>query len=188
MKTKAERALEKRLVEEQKKMELANNRPTKEAVQNLTSMGFDSKKAYKALVEFPHSSEDAVAYVLNHDFASDDTVDLALKHEQEDRKQKVVIDALEGKVKKNNSERKGRAREIPIQLRRLFARLQHLDQQSISTNDLTESFGWNHAQVNQQHDISEMNRILMRALSKSLVKTSHEHLVSDIFKGALVSV
>lgn len=34
------------------------------------------------------------------------------------------------------------ARVIPLQLQKLFAKLLLLDQDSISTTDLTDSFGW----------------------------------------------
>lgn len=36
---------------------------------------------------------------------------------------------------------------IPLELQRLFARLLLVDQQSASTADLTDSFGWNSSEV-----------------------------------------
>ena len=38
-------------------------------------------------------------------------------------------------------------RVIPLELQRLFARLLLVDQQSASTADLTDSFGWNSTEV-----------------------------------------
>lgn len=41
-----------------------------------------------------------------------------------------------------------KVRVIPIELQRLFARLLYLDQDSCSTEALTNSFGWNNSEVN----------------------------------------
>eukprot|EP00079_Xenopus_tropicalis_P031758 XP_017945529.1 PREDICTED: ubiquitin carboxyl-terminal hydrolase 40-like isoform X1 [Xenopus tropicalis] len=54
-------------------------------------------------------------------------------------------------------------RIIPLQLQRLFAQLLLLDQQALSTTDLTESFGWNSSEETSQHDVQELNRILFSA-------------------------
>ena len=41
---------------------------------------------------------------------------------------------------------------IPLQLRKLFAKLLLLDQESISTSELTDSFGWTGNEVMQLQD------------------------------------
>jgi len=50
-------------------------------------------------------------------------------------------------------------REIPIELQRLFSLLQAADQEAVSTEQLTDSFGWKGtSQVFDQHDVHELNR------------------------------
>lgn len=41
-------------------------------------------------------------------------------------------------------------RVIPLELQRLFASLLLIDQQSASTADLTDSFGWNSSEVSEK--------------------------------------
>lgn len=45
-------------------------------------------------------------------------------------------------------------RVIPLELQRLFASLLLADQQSASTADLTDSFGWNSTEVLHVHNLS----------------------------------
>ncbi len=51
-----------------------------------------------------------------------------------------------------------RKRKIPMELQRLFARLQMADVYATSTADLTDSFGWQGGQMFVQHDVHELNR------------------------------
>ncbi|KAI9911423.1 hypothetical protein PsorP6_009220 [Peronosclerospora sorghi] len=74
---------------------------------------------------------------------------------------------------------------IPFQLQNLFAKLQLTTQDAISTKALTKSFGWTGADVFQQHDVQELCRVLLDALEKSFKHTVNEHLVNDLFQGAL---
>lgn len=73
-------------------------------------------------------------------------------------------------------------RKIPTELMRLFAHLQLEDKESISTQDLTQSFGWQSNQLGQQHDVAELNRILIDAIGRSLKGTSAANLVSDLYR------
>ena len=41
---------------------------------------------------------------------------------------------------------------IPLQLQKLFAKLLLLDQENVSTSELTDSFGWSGNQVMQLQD------------------------------------
>ena len=49
---------------------------------------------------------------------------------------------------------------VPARLQNLFARLQLLDVESVSTTDLTQAFGWDDDQVAIQHDVQELARVL----------------------------
>jgi ubiquitin carboxyl-terminal hydrolase 40 len=57
---------------------------------------------------------------------------------------------------------KMKARIIPIQLQRLFAQLLLLNAESVSTDELTASFGWTNNEERDQQDVQELNRILFR--------------------------
>ncbi|KAE8580597.1 hypothetical protein XENTR_v10024482 [Xenopus tropicalis] len=80
-----------------------------------------------------------------------------------------------------------RVRIIPLQLQRLFAQLLLLDQQALSTTDLTESFGWNSSEETSQHDVQELNRILFSALESSLEGTSGHDLIKRLYHGTIVN-
>ena len=56
---------------------------------------------------------------------------------------------------------------VPLQLCKLFARLQHSQQVALSTRKLTASFGWSSADSFRQHDIQELCRVLFQALERS---------------------
>lgn len=80
-----------------------------------------------------------------------------------------------------------KVRVIPLELQRLFARLLLVDQQSASTTDLTNSFGWNSSEGTNQHDVQELNRILFSALEHSLVGTSGSTLIQRLYHGTIVN-
>ncbi|XP_071955899.1 ubiquitin carboxyl-terminal hydrolase 40-like [Antedon mediterranea] len=80
-----------------------------------------------------------------------------------------------------------KVRVIPIQLQNLFSRLLLLDQASVSTTQLTDSFGWTGSEEFQQHDVQELNRILFSAIEDSLVGTSGEQLIQNLYKGSIVN-
>uniref|UniRef100_A0AAZ3RDP7 USP domain-containing protein n=1 Tax=Oncorhynchus tshawytscha TaxID=74940 RepID=A0AAZ3RDP7_ONCTS len=80
-----------------------------------------------------------------------------------------------------------KVRVIPLELQRLFARLLLVDQQSASTGDLTDSFGWNNSEESRQHDVQELNRILFSALEHSLVDTSGSAFIQRLYHGTTVN-
>ncbi|XP_061599074.1 ubiquitin carboxyl-terminal hydrolase 40 isoform X2 [Cololabis saira] len=80
-----------------------------------------------------------------------------------------------------------KVRVIPLELQRLFSRLLLVDQQSASTADLTDSFGWNSSEGTNQHDVQELNRILFSALEHSLVGTSGSTFIHRLYHGTIVN-
>ncbi len=71
-------------------------------------------------------------------------------------------------------------RKIPIQLQKLFTFLYTSQENAISTTELTDSFGWkDNNEVYHQHDVSELNRILLDAIDRSL-KGIHIKFPSNI--------
>lgn len=82
---------------------------------------------------------------------------------------------------------KQKYRRIPIRLRQLFSRLQIADCSAISTQQLTLSFGWKGNHLGVQHDITELNRVLMDAIHRSLAGTAGSLLVTDLFEGVFVN-
>ena len=71
---------------------------------------------------------------------------------------------------------------VPLQLGRLFARLQCSRQQAVTTRALTASFGWSRADVHQMHDVQECCRVLFDCLSHSGVPIEQQ-----FFRGSLTS-
>ena len=55
---------------------------------------------------------------------------------------------------------------LPLQLQRLFARLQTSDRGAISTSDLIKSFGWDSNAAFQQQDVQECLHVLFDAISR----------------------
>ena len=83
-----------------------------------------------------------------------------------------------------NPPKRKRARVIPLELQRLFARMQLLNKPRISTEHLTKKgFRWDGADGRVQHDIQELNRLLFDAAERSLVKTSGETLIERLYGG-----
>ena len=75
---------------------------------------------------------------------------------------------------------------IPLNLRRFFAQLQIGIRDSISTQNVTDSFGWKGNQAHVQHDAHELNQILLDAIERSLKGTRKSDLANHIYEGKLV--
>eukprot|EP00753_Platysulcus_tardus_P001828 PLAT11580.1.p1 GENE.PLAT11580.1~~PLAT11580.1.p1 ORF type:complete len:1163 (+),score=689.78 PLAT11580.1:82-3570(+) len=75
---------------------------------------------------------------------------------------------------------------IPLQLQRLFAHMQLSDRPSLETKELTASFGWTAADAFQQHDVSELNRVLIDALEDAFKGTDMEDLLSKLYEAKMV--
>ena len=71
---------------------------------------------------------------------------------------------------------------IPLALQRVFYRLQY-GNKSVSTTELTKSFGWDVADGFTQHDVQELNRVLCDNLEQKMKGTCSEGTIADLFKG-----
>ncbi|XP_037414267.1 ubiquitin carboxyl-terminal hydrolase 13-like isoform X2 [Triticum dicoccoides] len=71
---------------------------------------------------------------------------------------------------------------IPLALQSLFYRLQHGDN-SISTKELTKSFGWDSYESFMQHDVQELNRVLCEKLEDKMKGTIVEGTIQKLFEG-----
>ncbi|XP_056282071.1 ubiquitin carboxyl-terminal hydrolase 40 isoform X2 [Pseudoliparis swirei] len=80
-----------------------------------------------------------------------------------------------------------KVRVIPLELQKLFASLLLVDQQSASTANLTDSFGWNSSEGTNQHDVQELNKILFSALEHSLVGTTGSTFIHQLYHGTIVN-
>ncbi|KAK7478950.1 hypothetical protein BaRGS_00029817 [Batillaria attramentaria] len=97
----------------------------------------------------------------------------------------LTNDAL-GRIE--DKEKQGaKVRIIPLQLQRLFLKLLLSNRQSVSTAELTESFGWTNNEEFQQHDVQELNRILFSAIEDSLVGTPGQDLIRQLYHGSIVN-
>ena len=77
---------------------------------------------------------------------------------------------------------------IPLQLQRLFARLQLSARGAVGTSELTQSFGWTAAQSFRQHDVQELCRVLFDALEDATRVDGGADIVNSVFKGEVRSV
>lgn len=80
----------------------------------------------------------------------------------------------------------GGAGTAPYELQRIFYELQRSDV-AVQTNRLTDSFGWTSADAFQQHDVQELNRVLMDKLESSMKGTSVENMLNETFVGRMKS-
>jgi len=68
-----------------------------------------------------------------------------------------------------DKKKKKKPRVIPLELQKLFTNMQILDQQALSTEELTtKGFQWHGMDGRIQHDAHELNRLLIDALERSL--------------------
>eukprot|EP00249_Psilotum_nudum_P018816 c26973_g2_i1 orf=2-2626(-) len=71
---------------------------------------------------------------------------------------------------------------IPLALQSLFYKLQYCDS-SVSTKDLTKSFGWDTHDSFMQHDVQELNRVLCEKLENKMKDTAVEGTIQQLFEG-----
>ncbi|CCD26821.1 ubiquitin-specific protease UBP15 NDAI_0I02530 [Naumovozyma dairenensis CBS 421] len=75
---------------------------------------------------------------------------------------------------------------VPLALQRAFYQLQ-VSQIPLDTLELTRSFGWDSAEAFTQHDVQELNRILMDRLENRMLGTPVEGKLSELFVGKMKS-
>eukprot|EP01083_Nonionella_stella_P266019 900412_1 len=73
---------------------------------------------------------------------------------------------------------------IPLQLQKLFARLQISIKGAIHTRELTTSFGWTGREVFQQHDVLELSNVLFENLQLQALDSKLAMVVSDLHRGS----
>lgn len=119
--------------------------PDERNIEQMTALGFSYEASYRSLEACPDITS-ALDYAFAH--AEDDDFNDPLPHQ------------LAGAAEPANSKKKKRKpRQIPLELQRLFAKMQCLDCASISTEDLTtKGFQWQGMDGRVQHDAHELNR------------------------------
>lgn len=83
-------------------------------------------------------------------------------------------------------EYKRQPKTVSLALQRIFYKLQTSDV-AINSLELTHSFGWTTADAFTQHDVQELNRILMDKLETKMKGTNIEDCLNDIFVGKMKS-
>mmetsp|Transcript_31351 Transcript_31351/g.95869 ORF Transcript_31351/g.95869 Transcript_31351/m.95869 type:complete len:1166 (-) Transcript_31351:845-4342(-) len=73
-------------------------------------------------------------------------------------------------------------KSIPLALQRIFYKLQYSDT-SVSTKQLTKSFGWDTYDTFMQHDVQELNRVLVDKLEEKMKDTSVAGTMAHLFRG-----
>lgn len=76
--------------------------------------------------------------------------------------------------------------KVPAALQRVFSQLATSDD-AVDTRRLTKSFGWDSGDAFTQHDVQELNRVLMDNLEGKMKGTSVEGLLNKIFVGQMKS-
>ncbi|CAM8927423.1 unnamed protein product [Rhodiola kirilowii] len=71
---------------------------------------------------------------------------------------------------------------IPLALQSLFYKLQY-NLTSVSTKELTKSFGWDTHDSFMQHDVQELNRVLCEKLEDKMKGTVVEGTIQQLFEG-----
>ncbi|XP_026431120.1 ubiquitin carboxyl-terminal hydrolase 13-like isoform X1 [Papaver somniferum] len=75
---------------------------------------------------------------------------------------------------------------IPLALQSLFYKLQY-GKNSVATNELTKSFGWNTHYSFMQSDVQEFNRVLCEKLEDEMKGTVVEGTIQELFEGHQMS-
>jgi ubiquitin C-terminal hydrolase len=75
---------------------------------------------------------------------------------------------------------------VALALQRLFFRLQ-TSKAAVSTKELTASFGWSSAESFVQHDVHELNSVLMENLEKKMKDTVVDGEIARLFRGRLIN-
>ncbi|KAK9841636.1 hypothetical protein WJX74_009141 [Apatococcus lobatus] len=73
-------------------------------------------------------------------------------------------------------------KSIPLALQSLFWKLQFGDE-PVSTKNLTKSFGWDNYEAFMQHDVQELNRVLVEKLEEKMKGLPVEKVISELFEG-----
>ncbi|EAR90666.1 ubiquitin carboxy-terminal hydrolase (macronuclear) [Tetrahymena thermophila SB210] len=77
--------------------------------------------------------------------------------------------------------------KLLLGFQKLFGQMQSLDISSISTEELTSSFGWEANQSFQQQDIQEANRVIFDVLERALFGTAVQIDPTSFYKGTIVN-
>ncbi|CAK7891229.1 ubiquitin carboxyl-terminal hydrolase 15 [[Candida] anglica] len=79
-----------------------------------------------------------------------------------------------------------KGKSVPLSLQRIFYQLQNSNE-PVGTLELTKSFGWDSSDAFTQHDVQELNRILMDKLESAIKGTPIEGELNNIFVGKMKS-
>eukprot|EP01083_Nonionella_stella_P176945 620546_1 len=100
-----------------------------------------------------------------------------------------LFSLTESEVGLNLNKRK----RVIVELQKLFARLQSPDligsycpSFALSTKSLTNSFGWNAAQVMDQHDINELYNLLLDGIERQM--PHNKKILNKYYKGRIINV
>ena len=75
---------------------------------------------------------------------------------------------------------------VPLALQRLFYALL-TEPDSVSTSELTRSFGWDSMESFMQHDVQEFNRVLQDHLERKMKGTAADGILTELFVGKMKS-
>ena len=103
-----------------------------------------------------------------------------------------LIYQMDTTIVSDNDKDKGKtissSSNIPLQLQKLFARMQTTKERACSTRDLTKSFGWTDEDTIMQHDVQEFCRVLLDNLETKIDKQPQlKGSIQNLFRGKIRS-
>jgi len=78
--------------------------------------------------------------------------------------------------------------KILFALQKLLSEMQDLDVRALTTEKVTDSFGWNDNQAMIQQDIQEANRVIFDVIDRALFGTEYSDSIAKNYKGTIVNV
>lgn len=78
------------------------------------------------------------------------------------------------------------SKAVALALQRIFYLMQS-SSEPVGTMELTKSFGWDSGEAFTQHDVQELNRVLMDKLESAMKGSRVENKLNDIFVGKMKS-
>ena len=86
-----------------------------------------------------------------------------------------------------STSKSSKPRRVPLGLQRLFSEMKLAEVRAVSTQEFTEqALGWKSDQGSVQHDVQELNRLLLDWVERSLKGKPGADIVQRLFRGSIM--
>jgi len=79
-------------------------------------------------------------------------------------------------------------KDVIFQMQLLFARMQIMKAEAFTTRGVTTSFGWHNSEIFVQHDVQELNRVLVDKLEERMKGKEKEYTLAKLYKGVTANL